>query len=92
MNPTVVVNPEKKMKGILLGPTGKVGSELLGMLLQNPLFSQITVITRRPLNIQSPKLVEHVVEYENLKENHIGGNEVMFNCLGTTRSVSLELI
>jgi nucleoside-diphosphate-sugar epimerase len=44
------------MKIILTGATGFVGGEILTQLIRRPNVDQITCLTRRPLQVQFPKL------------------------------------
>jgi len=46
------------MKIVLTGATGFVGSEVLNQLVRSPVVSEVTCLTRRPLTVASPKLVE----------------------------------
>ncbi|KAJ3359867.1 hypothetical protein HDU91_004773 [Kappamyces sp. JEL0680] len=76
------------MKAILLGPTGMVGAKLLNLLLNDTRFEAVTILTRRPLEMQHQKLKQVVVDFDHLEKekSHIEGHDVMFNCLGTTRA------
>lgn len=43
-------------KAILFGASGFVGSQLLQELIHNPNYTEITIVVRKPLNINHPKL------------------------------------
>ena len=71
---------------IVFGATGMIGGYLVEELIQNMRYTAIKVFTRKSLNIQHIKVIEHVVDAENLKsyEDMIRGDD-LFICLGTTR-------
>ncbi len=71
---------------IVFGATGLVGSELLYQLIRDIRYSAIKVFTRRELNIEHIKVIEHVVDVENPGSygDLIKGDD-LFICLGTTR-------
>ena len=45
---------------IILGATGLVGSRLLQMLLEDPVYSSVVLLLRRSTGVQHPKLTEHI--------------------------------
>jgi nucleoside-diphosphate-sugar epimerase len=47
----------KPVKLFLMGATGFVGSEVLSQLIAHPRIGQVTCLTRRTLEVSSPKLV-----------------------------------
>ena len=52
-----------------IGATGLVGQLVLARLLASPLVTQVTAPTRRPLDIQHPRLHNPVVDFEALPED-----------------------
>lgn len=70
---------------LIVGATGMVGGHLLALLLDDPEYGSVTVLTRRPLGRADPKLVEHVVDFDDPASYraHAGVDDV-FCCLGTT--------
>lgn len=73
------------MKALIAGATGLVGSHLLQLLIKDPDYERIFVLTRRPLKIQDDKIGEIVSDFNDLattlqeiKTDHV------FCCLGTT--------
>ena len=56
---------------LLVGATGLVGRECLRLLLADPAFERVVVLTRRPLDWvaipNASKLEEHVIEFDNLR-------------------------
>ena len=79
-------------KAIMIGATGATGSHLLLQLLSNDKCVKITSISRRPLKIDkknNKKLNEILIDNLNdlsSTETAWKGNDVFFNCIGTTRT------
>ena len=77
-------------KAIIIGGTGATGKQLLNQLMQNQNCELVTSIGRKPVldGAKNNKLVDIVVEsLANLSstEKSWEGNDVFFNCIGTTR-------
>ena len=77
-------------KAIIIGGTGATGKQLLNQLMQNQNCELVTSIGRKPVldGAKNDKLVDIVVEsLSNLSatEKSWEGNDVFFNCIGTTR-------
>ena len=77
-------------KAIIIGATGATGKQLLNQLIQNQNCELVTSIGRKPVwdGAKNDKLVDIVVEsLANLSstEKSWEGNDVFFNCIGTTR-------
>ena len=77
-------------KAIIIGGTGATGKQLLNQLIRNQNCDLVTSIGRRPVldGKKNDKLVDIVVEsLANLlpTEKSWEGNDVFFNCIGTTR-------
>ncbi len=77
-------------KAIIIGATGATGKQLLNQLMQNQNCELVTSIGRKPVldGAKNDKLVDIVVEsLSNLSstEKSWEGNDVFFNCIGTTR-------
>ncbi len=73
-------------KAILFGSSGFVGSFLLDELLKNSDYEQVTIIIRKDLNINHPKLKTIIGDYNSisrLKENIVADD--IFIALGTTK-------
>lgn len=51
-----ILENNKIKKAILFGASGFVGSELLLELLDNPIYEEVTIVVRKPLNSTHPKL------------------------------------
>lgn len=70
---------------LIAGATGLIGQSLLSILLNSNEYESVIAIVRSPLNVKHPKLVEAVVDFEQLSQfsppctiHHV------FCCLGTT--------
>lgn len=70
---------------IVFGATGLVGTYLVEELIKNMKYSAIKVFTRNSLNIEHIKVIEMVVEVENIESygDLVKGDD-LFICLGTT--------
>jgi uncharacterized protein YbjT (DUF2867 family) len=74
-------------KAILFGASGFIGSWLLRDLLDNKDYEQVSVVVRRTLGINHPKLKELIGDYHTLHllKERIDADEV-FITLGTTKA------
>lgn len=71
---------------VIVGSTGLVGSHLTSLLANAPFIFKIVSITRRPVRYDSKKIVNVVLEYEQLANySHYFKGDFLFSCLGTTR-------
>lgn len=75
------------MEITLVGATGLVGSEVLNKLLSEEKVSKINILTRKKIDIQSPKVMNYVVDFENEEDlkNAIHGDAIVC-CIGTTKA------
>jgi uncharacterized protein YbjT (DUF2867 family) len=73
-------------KAILFGASGFIGSCLLHDLLDNKDYEQVSVVVRKTLGLNHPKLNELIGDYHNLHllKDKIDADEI-FITLGTTR-------
>lgn len=73
------------MKALVLGATGAIGKDLVGLLLKDPTFERVDIFVRREVNIPSAKLVVHVVDFDHPEQwaDKLSG-DVLFSTLGTT--------
>jgi uncharacterized protein YbjT (DUF2867 family) len=51
---------------LIAGASGLVGSELLKILIESNEYKAIHVLTRKSLNHNSPKIVEHLIHFDEL--------------------------
>jgi NAD dependent epimerase/dehydratase family enzyme len=69
---------------LIAGATGLVGSLCLKQLLDDPDYAQVISISRRPASESHPKLVQKLVDFDNLSHlAPIAANDA-FCALGTT--------
>ncbi|MDJ1502705.1 NAD(P)H-binding protein [Xanthocytophaga agilis] len=73
------------MKALIIGATGATGKDLVNVLLQDPVYTEVIVFVRRPIGMTNPKLSEILTDFDKLEE--VAGSiqgDVWFSCLGTT--------
>ncbi len=82
-----IVSQESAGKiAVVIGATGLIGQFLVAKLANSPHFKKVITITRRPVNYESVKVENHVVNFDELsKYAHLFNGDVLFSCLGTTR-------
>ncbi len=70
---------------IIIGASGLTGKALLYQLLQDNSFNRVIVFVRKELTIAHAKLIQHVINFDDLNscKNLIKG-DVVFCCMGTT--------
>ena len=70
---------------IVIGATGLVGNLITQKLLEDNRYEKVKVFVRRSLNINNPKLEEHIVDFDNIElwKNNLSGDE-LYSALGTT--------
>lgn len=73
------------MKALVLGATGAIGKDLVGLLLNDPAVERVDIFVRREVNIPSAKLVVHVVDFDHPEQwaDNLSG-DILFSTLGTT--------
>lgn len=73
------------MKAIVIGATGATGRELIKILLLRSEVKHILALTRKKLEVSSPKLDVHVVNFAEIdKYSSIIKGDILFSALGTT--------
>jgi len=70
---------------LIVGSTGLVGSELLKLLVENTEYDKIHVLVRRQIQFESPKIIAHIINFDEL-DNFEPGTSIdhIFCTLGTT--------
>ncbi|MCX5380285.1 NAD(P)H-binding protein [Streptomyces sp. NBC_00091] len=72
---------------LLVGATGLVGGQLLARLLRDPRYDRVTVLARRPLGLEHPRLDARVVDFAKLGADDLPagpGETDVYGALGTT--------
>jgi len=76
-------------KALIFGASGLIGSHLLELLLANPDYDRITVVVRKPLQINHAKLktlIGDLKSLSNLKSELVADD--VFIALGTTKKAT----
>ncbi len=68
---------------LLIGASGLIGKLLLTKMLERTFYSSVTILVRKPIGINHPKLIEMVVNFDALDEKLIIADDI-FCCLGST--------
>lgn len=70
---------------LIIGGTGLVGRHCLNYLLAEPIYKSIILLTRRPLEINHPKLQVIIIDFDNINDytNLLTGQDV-YCAIGTT--------
>lgn len=70
---------------ILAGTTGLIGAQVLELLLKGDLYDRVVALSRRPLATSHPKLINLVIDFDDLEKHadQLKGDDV-YCCLGTT--------
>jgi uncharacterized protein YbjT (DUF2867 family) len=73
-------------KAIIAGASGLIGSNLLNILLQEQQYDEVLILVRKELPIQHKKLVQLVIDFDDL-DKHASAltGHALFCSLGTTR-------
>jgi uncharacterized protein YbjT (DUF2867 family) len=79
-------------KAIIAGASGLIGSSLLTILLNEPIYTEVTVLVRKKTGITHPKLKEIIVDFDKL-DNFIAdiNGHAIFCCIGTTKNKTPDL-
>lgn len=70
---------------LVAGSTGLIGKQLLQLLLDDPAYAEVKALSRKPMDVEHPKLKNIVVDLNKLNEHfdQLKADDV-FCCLGTT--------
>lgn len=76
-----------KTTATILGATGLIGGHLLEQLKNDAAFNEVRVISRRPLEIDHPKVKVVVIDFEDDLQFRAAmeGTDVVFCAIGTTQ-------
>ena len=74
-------------KAAVIGATGLIGSQILELLEDDPAFSEIRLLSRRPVNFSHSKIEVRLVNFNDLENFKIAidGCDVVFCAVGTTQ-------
>jgi uncharacterized protein YbjT (DUF2867 family) len=74
------------MHATIIGATGLIGGHLLELLLNDPSFTMVRVLIRRPMDIHHAKLEKKLVDFSDLESFRLAleGTDVIFCTIGTT--------
>ncbi|MEC5166891.1 uncharacterized protein YbjT (DUF2867 family) [Flavobacterium sp. PL11] len=74
---------------LIIGSTGLVGSQLLDLLLESNDYKNVIAFTKRDMNINHPKLVQHIIDFDKPESyKHLVIGDDFFCCIGTTIKVA----
>jgi uncharacterized protein YbjT (DUF2867 family) len=68
---------------IIIGATGLIGSTLVEQILENPVYSKVVLLLRKPLNISHSKLIQEVIDFDKPDASKVVGDD-LFCAMGTT--------
>lgn len=72
-------------EAVILGATGLIGKELLKQLLNHDNYVKVTILLRREIDIEHPKLVKHIIDFDKPEEwNKLINGDELFMAFGTT--------
>ncbi|KIL52772.1 oxidoreductase [Jeotgalibacillus campisalis] len=74
----------KKRTALVIGATGLVGKEVVKELCSREEYSEVTAITRSSFNMNHPKLINKIIDFDYLEGMHVGVVDDVYCCLGTT--------
>ena len=74
-------------KVILVGASGLIGNHLLSDLISSDDISEITLLVRNKMGISNPKVLELVINFDEINQysSKITG-DIIYCCIGTTKS------
>ncbi|MHB9055891.1 MAG: Rossmann-fold NAD(P)-binding domain-containing protein [Paludibacteraceae bacterium] len=77
----------KKINVIITGATGMIGESVLDQCLKHPNINKVLVISRRPIGIQHPKMIEkvfdNIADISTIKASLVDYNACFF-CVGVS--------
>lgn len=76
-------------RALVLGSSGLVGQDLTKILIDSSEYNEVTLLVRKKLNIESEKIHQEIVDFDNLEKYHSLFNvDSVFCCLGTTIKIA----
>ena len=76
----------RDLHALVLGATGATGKEIINLLLNDDVYSKVSIFVRRKPNIEHNKLMVYEVDFSKLSNyKDLINGDVLFSALGTTR-------
>ncbi len=72
-----------KKTALVAGASGLTGFSLVQLLLERETYEQIIILVRKPLNLDHPRLKQHVYDYKKPEKIFVNADHI-YCCLGTT--------
>jgi len=73
----------------IIGATGLVGQQLLKLLLTSDRYDRVHTISRRRIDLESPKLIQHITPLDSVEQVQLDASiDDAFCTLGTTIKVA----
>lgn len=84
MDEDLIIRSSSK-HALIFGASGLVGAHCIRNLLAHPAYDRVTAFSRRPLQVEHPKLTTVLVDFEEIPiwADQIAGDDI-YICLGTT--------
>lgn len=78
-------------KAIVIGASGLIGSNIVNILANKPVYDEVVLLVRRKPEAEIPNIRQLVINFDALDDyrQELNGN-VIFSCLGTTRSQVID--
>ena len=74
-----------KKTALVIGATGATGKDLVAQLLDDEAYGAVHIFVRREVSIQHPKLLVHVVNFDQMDQwSDALRGDVLFSAMGTT--------
>ena len=71
---------------VIFGGTGLTGKHLVSLILGDPKFSKIIIVSRNKINLNHKKITKKIINFSRYEEieSSILKNSIVFSCIGTT--------
>jgi len=71
---------------VIFGGTGLTGKHLVSLILGDPKFSEIIIVSRNKINLNHKKITNKIINFSKYEEieSSILKNSIVFSCIGTT--------
>ena len=78
----------ERKQATLFGATGLIGGYLLDIILEDPYFNHVIVVSRRPFSKKHPKMDTRIIDFSTTKqiEQSIANSDFVFSAIGTTQA------